>query len=108
MIQAREVGESFGPRSSRAHWFLELAGIGAFFVFAALMGYEIYLGVAGFGYAWLLPAVAALAYLAADLVSGFVHFLADNFGSEETPILGLNSIGPFRDHHTNPKGITQR
>ncbi len=94
-------------RSSRAHWLLELAGIGAFAALAALLGGEIYLGAAAFGYAWLLPAVAVLAYLAADLASGFVHFLADNFGSEKTPILGPNFIEPFRDHHVDPKGITR-
>ena len=94
-------------RSSRSHWLMELAGIGAFAVLAALVGTEVYLGAAGFGYAWLLPAVAVLAYLAADLASGFVHFLADNFGSEETPILGPNFIEPFRDHHVDPKGITR-
>jgi hypothetical protein len=86
---------------------MELAGIGAFAVLAALVGTEVYLGAADFSYAWLLPAVAVLAYLAADLASGFVHFLADNFGSEETPILGPNFIEPFRDHHVDPKGITR-
>ena len=95
------------PRSSRAHWLLELAGIGAFAVLAVLMVQQIYLGAAAFEYAWLLPAVAVAAYLAADLASGFVHFLADNFGSERTPILGPNFIGPFRDHHVDPKGITR-
>ena len=95
------------PRSSRAHWLLELAGIGAFAVLAVLMVQQVYLGAAAFEYAWLLPAVAVAAYLAADLASGFVHFLADNFGSERTPILGPNFIGPFRDHHVDPKGITR-
>ena len=76
------------PRSSRAHWLLELSGIGAFAVLAALIGYDVYSGAADFGYAWLLPAIAVVAYLAADLASGFVHFLANNFGSEETPVLG--------------------
>ncbi len=107
MIQEHQPTEGVEPRSSRSHWLMELAGIGAFAVLAALIGIEVYLGAAGFGYAWLLPAVAVLAYLAADLASGFVHFLADNFGSEETPILGPNFIGPFRDHHADPKGITR-
>ena len=81
--------------------------MGVFAVLAVLLGQQIYLGAAAFGYTWLLPAVAVAAYLAADLASGFVHFLADNFGSEETPILGPNFIGPFRDHHIDPKGITR-
>src|ERR671916_3035613 len=102
MIHERQIERPSEPRSSRAHWLLELFGIGAFAVLAVLIGAEVYAGAAAFGYAWLLPAVAVLAYLAADLASGFVHFLADNFGSETTPILGPNFIGPFRDHHVDP------
>ena len=107
MIQERQTKRESEPRSSRAHWLLELFGIGAFAALAALIGTEVYVGAAAFGYAWLLPAVAVVAYLAADLASGFVHFLADNFGSERTPILGPNFIGPFRDHHVDPTGITR-
>ena len=36
----------------------------------ALIGYEIYPVAAAFGYAWLLPAVAVLAYPAAALACG--------------------------------------
>lgn len=108
MIEGHEAArQGSEPRSSRTHWLLELTGIGAFAVLAVLIGYEAYLGAVAFGYAWLLPVVAVVAYLAADLDSGFVHFLADNFGSEETPILGPNFIGPFRDHHVDPTGITR-
>ena len=107
MIQERQTKRESEPRSGRAHWLLELFGIGAFAALAALIGTEVYVGAAAFGYAWLLPAVAVVAYLAADLASGFVHFLADNFGSEETPILVPNFIGPFRDHHVDPTGITR-
>jgi hypothetical protein len=38
-------------------------------------------GMIDFGDLWLVPILAVLAYLAADFLSGFVHFLADNFGS---------------------------
>ena len=58
-----------------------------------------------FGDLWLAPILAVLAYLAADFLSGFVHFLADNFGSCDTPIIGPNFIEPFREHHIDPKGI---
>lgn len=77
-----------------------------YFVLAFLDGADIYVGMANFGYGWLLPVVAAVAYLAADLLSGVVHFLADNFGSAETPVIGPNFIGAFREHHVDPKGIT--
>ena len=108
MIQERLPAENeMQARSSRAHWLLELAGISAFALLAALIGWQVYGGAASFGYAWSLPAIAILAYLAADLASGMAHFLADNFGSEETPIIGPIFIGPFRDHHVDPKGIVR-
>ncbi|HBS04328.1 MAG TPA: kua-ubiquitin conjugating enzyme hybrid localization domain protein [Leptospiraceae bacterium] len=51
--------------------------------------------------------IIVFAYLAADLLSGIVHFLADNYGNETTPVLGPALIHPFRDHHVDPKGITR-
>jgi len=60
-----------------------------------------------FGYVWVLPLLLIAAYAAADLLSGIVHFLADNFGSPETPFLGKAFVMPFRDHHTDPEGILE-
>ncbi len=60
-----------------------------------------------FGYVWSIPLVAIAAYASADLLSGIVHFLADNFGSPDTPFLGKAFVMPFRDHHTNPEGILE-
>ena len=93
--------------TSRGHYILEILGIVSFFMLALLMGAEIYQGMTTFGYLWLLPVIAVLAYLAADFISGFVHFLADNFGSSEMPVLGPGFIGAFREHHVDPKGITR-
>ena len=95
------------PETGRGHYILELCGIVSFFAVALILAAEIYQGMANFGYLWLLPGVAILAYLTADLLSGFVHFLADNFGSAETPIIGPNFVGAFREHHVDPKGITR-
>lgn len=78
-----------------------------FIVFAGLslaLGIEIARGAMAFGLWWVFPA-AVIAYVAADFISGFVHFLADNFGSPETPVFGRAFILPFREHHTDPKGI---
>lgn len=57
----------------------------------------------------ILPLVAtiAAAFLAADFVSGMVHFLADNFGNPQTPVLGRMFIHPFREHHADPLAITR-
>lgn len=43
-----------------------------------------------------------LGWLLADLASGVVHYVADNFGSADTPILGRMVIAPFREHHAAP------
>lgn len=57
---------------------------------------------------WLeLILYALLAYVMADIVSGTFHFLADNFGSPQTPIVGKVFIRAFREHHSDPLGITR-
>ena len=66
---------------------------------------EIIDGARAFGYVWLIPVIAVASYALADFVSGFVHFLADNFGSPDTPVFGRTFVKPFRDHHTDPTGI---
>ena len=97
--------ERVRPETSRGHYLLEIFGILCFALLALLIAVELYGGVLRFGDLWLAPILLVLAYLAADFLSGFVHFLADNFGSYDTPILGPNFIEPFREHHVDPKGI---
>jgi Lipid desaturase domain len=98
--------ERVRPETSWVHYLLEIFGILCFAFLAFLIAVDLYGGVLRFGDLWLAPILLVLAYLAADFLSGFVHFLADNFGSYDTPILGPNFIEPFREHHVDPKGIT--
>jgi hypothetical protein len=80
----------------------------AFVAFGAtsiVLTIEIVQGAREFGRLWLIPIIMLIAYGLADFVSGFVHFLADNFGSPDTPFLGKAFVMPFRDHHTDPTGI---
>jgi hypothetical protein len=42
--------------------------------------------------------------VAADLFTGFVHFLADNFGRLDTAF-GRTFVVRFRDHHVDPDDI---
>jgi hypothetical protein len=106
MIDEDQVtSERVRPETSRGHYLLEVIGILCFAALAVLILVELYGGAIRFGDLWLAPILVILAYLAADFLSGFVHFLADNFGSYDTPILGPNFIEPFREHHVDPKGI---
>ncbi len=93
---------------SFSHRVLEILSIAGLAVAVGMLLYEVYWGLKFFEGAswWLLPSSVVLAYLCADFVSGFVHFLGDTFGNEETPILGKGFISPFRVHHVDPRGLT--
>jgi ubiquitin-conjugating enzyme E2 variant len=57
---------------------------------------------------WDASAVAAgalLGLIAADLVSGIVHWAGDRFLEADTPILGPAVIVGFREHHRDPAAI---
>jgi len=56
---------------------------------------------------WVVLTAVLLGYLAADLVSGMVHWAADTWGSTDLPILGPAVLGPFREHHRDPLAITR-
>jgi hypothetical protein len=97
--QDQATQDRFRPETSRGHYLLEVLGILCFVLLLLLIGVDVYQGMVDFGDLWLAPILAVLAYLAADFLSGLVHFLADNFGSYDTPIIGPNFIEPFREHH---------
>jgi sterol desaturase/sphingolipid hydroxylase (fatty acid hydroxylase superfamily) len=50
---------------------------------------------------------AGVGYIAADIVSGVVHWFCDTFFHEDTPIIGRAFIHPFREHHVDPLAITR-
>lgn len=52
--------------------------------------------------------IAAAALLAADLLSGLVHWAADTWGSERWPVVGPRILRPFRLHHVNPDDLLRR
>ncbi|MEO7360940.1 MAG: fatty acid desaturase CarF family protein [Gemmatimonadaceae bacterium] len=81
-----------------------------YLVFFGLMGWlaiSIVRGYSANGQWWVVALAVILGYLVADLLSGIVHFLADNFGSPDTPFVGQGFVLPFRQHHVDPLGITR-
>jgi hypothetical protein len=100
------AGYSYSP----VHRTVEVASIVLFTVFVGLLGVDCVRALMGpfksEAY-WLVPTALLVGYLIADFVSGTVHWLADNFGHEDLPIIGPSLIKPFRVHHVDPRLITR-
>ncbi len=76
--------------------FIKISGI---FIDALAAGNTLHLA--------LLLVTPFVGYILADFASGFVHFLGDTFGNEQTPIVGKAFIYAFREHHVDKKAITR-
>jgi ubiquitin-conjugating enzyme E2 variant len=57
---------------------------------------------------WWLPLALAAGLMAADFVSGVVHWAADTWGSTTMPLIGRRLLHPFRVHHVNPDDFLRR
>ena len=96
-----------GPalEADRLHRVLETAALCACATLGIWLAWR--LGVAGLSpgaFAWAAVG-CVLGLLAADLVSGLVHWWADRVASVETPWLGARVVRPFREHHADPGAI---
>ena len=93
--------EGYSPAVRR----FEIASIAAFAVAMAWLAFRILPRV--FESPWLALTAFMLGFVAADFVSGFVHWAADTWGTPEWPIIGKALIRPFREHHVDQKEITR-
>jgi ubiquitin-conjugating enzyme E2 variant len=87
-----------------------LASITAFLGLAAVLSVRLIPAMSHWlTWSTLLPAAAAVAIglAVADLFSGIVHFLFDQYGSPQTPVIGRKFVTPFRDHHDDPLAMTR-
>lgn len=58
-------------------------------------------------YGWIFFLSIFVGLVAADAVSGIVHWAADTWGSARWPIIGPTLIRSFREHHVDQKAITR-
>jgi hypothetical protein len=94
-----------------AHALLEFCGVTMFFGLAATTAKRVYDRFVNDGASSTtvcrVGVALVLGILAADLVSGIVHWAADNWGSSSLPGVGAAFIRPFRHHHIDPHAITR-
>jgi plasmanylethanolamine desaturase len=83
------------------------AALGVALCLFSILGFRLAGGVLAAPATLPLVVLGVLAgYLAADLLSGTVHWFCDTFFAEDTPLIGPTVILPFRDHHRHPEAIT--
>jgi plasmanylethanolamine desaturase len=88
----------------------EFLSVGTFIGFAAALTRRVVVEIldrVSVPVGLLILGLVVGAYAVADLASGIVHYLLDNFGSPETPVIGQKFVKPFRDHHVDPMAMTQ-
>ncbi|MDQ2974023.1 MAG: fatty acid desaturase family protein [Acidobacteriota bacterium] len=91
--------------SAPLHSFLEYS---TSFIFPFLFGLNLYWAGARLyelELLWLVALAIPLGVLGGDFVSGIVHWAADTYCSEDTPIVGPSLVKPFRMHHIYPRDI---
>src|SRR4029453_9931553 len=96
--------EELAAGYTRAHRVLEITAIVLFGALLALLAARIAGSLSQTP--WTLPLALVAAMIAADLLSGLVHWGADTWGTFETPLLGTSLIRSFREHHVDAKSIT--
>lgn len=99
-----------GEREEQRPFWLkafDVASVSALLVLLALAVARVAPVLGGDAPAWVLLPACVAAVLAADLVSGVVHWICDRFFAEDTPLIGRMLIHPFREHHVDPMAITR-
>ncbi len=92
-------------QSTPFHSFLEHSML---FIFPFLFSVTVYLSLARLYHLdvlWSVVLAIPLGIVAGDFVTGIVHWFADTYFTENTPIIGRSLVKPFRLHHIYPRDI---
>jgi len=85
---------------------IEIASIALFVLLAGWSLWRLALE-SGAWFPLLVLLAAPCGWIAADLLSGLLHFAFDTWGSVKTPLIGPAFIRPFREHHADPQEMTR-
>jgi ubiquitin-conjugating enzyme E2 variant len=109
LVEQSKVRERVPPATSvhggRFHSFLEHAMLWVFPFICLAVLYFSFVHLYRQEMTWLVLVGLPLGFVLGDLVTGMVHWAADTYCSEQTPVIGKSLIGPFRMHHIYPKDI---
>jgi len=99
-----QVGD-YASGYARSHRVYESVGI---VLGSCAMGtLAVRLGMSGSVSGWWVPLTVFVGLLAADFISGFVHWLFDTWGSTRTPVIGQLAIRTFREHHVDETAMVR-
>lgn len=56
---------------------------------------------------WVVAVASVCGALTADVISGFLHWTMDTWGSLETWVVGPTFVRSFREHHVDPLAMTR-
>jgi hypothetical protein len=86
----------------------ETISVAVFAVLLVLMLARVWRGIDLRAHVGLLGIAFVASMVAADLVSGLVHWMADTWCTVELPIIGPALIKNFREHHSDPKALATK
>ena len=101
------VASGAAPARSALGRFVDALGVAAFVLVWCLAAAALATGLSPLEGVWLACLALPTGHLLADLFSGLLHWFADEFFEEDTPLLGPALIFGFRDHHRNPGDILE-
>ena len=86
----------------------DVVGVGVLLALLAPYACRTVEAAAAGGHGIALGVALVLGVLAADFITGCLHWFADTFFAEDTPLIGQAVIESFREHHRDPLAMTRR